>query len=306
MGVGGAIKQGFGDAFSGQGSGVDFAQKGAKFMGDPFGAGGSLMEGISGGAPAPSYIGGSPEELARRQAMLSGQAQASFGTGMAQQQQGVGMLGQAGDQSRADRSNAYGMFNQGMGLGSGGIDRQNAQLNSLLAQAQFEGPSQAQAQMQQGLDQTQRAMLGQAAQTRGGNQAAAMRNAQSAGSQMALQTNQQAAILRAQEAQQRQQNILGAQQFAAGSYGQQAGLGYGLAGQGLGAAQQSTGQLGQFGANVSQAGLGQQNVGLGAMGILTDQDKAQMEAERANRSAEKTARNPLGIGGQILGGIFGG
>lgn len=280
--------------------------KGAGFMADPFGGGGSFMTALSGGPIQQSYLGGSAEAEAAARAALTAQGNASFGSGMAQQQGGVGMLAQAGQQAVTDRGNAYALYNRGTQLGGQGIDQQNAMLQGLVAQAQQQGPSAAQAQLQQGLDQTQRSMLAQASAARGGNQAAAMRNAQMAGSQMAQQTNQQAAVLRAQEAQQRQQNILGAQQYAAGSYGQQAGLGYGMAGQGLGAAQNSTGQLGQFGANVSQAGLGQQNVGLGSYGILSDRDKAKLEADRAHASASATQRSPLGAAGTVIGAIFGG
>lgn len=283
----------------------DSVRKGSGFMADPFGGGGALMEGISGGPPAKSYLGGSAEADAQTRGALAAQGAASFGTGMGQQQQGVGMLGQAGNQTYFDRQAGMGMYDSGMGLGSSGVSQQNQALGALLQQAQARTPSQAQAQLQAGQDMNARRMMAMASNVRGGNQAAAMRNAMSVGSEMGMQTNQQAGMLRAAEEQQRQQNILNAQQFAAGSYGQQAGLGYGLAGQGLGAAQQSTGQMGQFGANVAQAGLGQQNVGLGAYGIISDSDKARLEADRANASAAATSRNPLGIGGQVLGGIFG-
>lgn len=278
----------------------------ADFIGkalNPFGLSDKLTNHLSGGPPQKSYMGGSQEALDAQRGELGGMGQAASQTGAGYTSQGVGMLGQAGAQAGYDRGAAYGMMGSGMQLGQSGTAQQSGAVRNMIEQARAETPSMAQAQLQMGLNQTQQAMLGQAAQARGGNQAAAMRGAQMAGANMALQTNQQAAILRAQEAQQRQQNILGAYGAASSAYGQQAGMGYGLAGQGLGAAQQSTGMLGQFGNQVGGLGVGQQNVGLGAYGLLNDLNKTQLDADRGNASATAIAGSPAATFGSILGGV---
>lgn len=242
--------------------------------------------------PEGSYLGGSREELAARRA----QYQAGIGVGQGYTEggvntanQGVAILGGAAPQAQA-------MATQGQGIGMTGLSNQQAALNRqnqignmMMAQAAQQGPSAAQAQLQMGLDQSQRAMMAQAASARGGNQAAAMMGAQGNAAAMAGQVNQQAAVLRAQEAQQRQQNILGAQGQAAAmqgnagqQYGQVGALGYGMQGQGIG-------QQAQIGSNIGSIGLGQAQAGNQAqsnyLGAQSEADKAQLDADLKHKSA---------------------
>jgi len=119
------------------------------------------------------------------------------------------------------------------------------------------GPSVAEQQMRAGLDQSIAAQTAMAANARG-NQAAAMRQAGTAGAAMQMQGNQQAAQLRAQEQQ-------AAMQGYAGLSGQMAGLDL----------QQQMGL----------AGLGMQGQ-LGAMGGMIDYEterRRQAEQEKQNR-----------------------
>lgn len=293
------------------------------------GIAGSLTGGIFGmnKAPDPTYIGGSAEALdARRQQQAQGigQGQAYTAGGMDTSAVGAQMLGGAYDQAGMDRARATGFATAGMGIGGQGIagqqaalGRQNAMLGNLVNTAQQQGPSAAQAQMQMGLDQSQNAMMAQAAAARGGNAASAMRTAQANGAQLAGQVNQQAAMLRAQEAQQHQANVMNAQQIAAGAYGgqqaqagQTAQLGYGMAGQGLGLSQGSTGQQGQMGASVGSIGLGQAQAGNqmqgNYLGAQTSADNAQLDADTKQSSAKQASKGGImGAAGKLIGSIFG-
>lgn len=268
---------------------------------------GSVSSALSGGvlrslntAPPKQYVGGSEEAYNDRLGMYRG----GVADAGADVDVGLGAARIAGGNALADRGNALGYAGEGMGIGRSGIERQDQALSLLLNQAQARTPSLAQAQLQAGLDQTTRGMQGMAAQTRGGNQAAAMRNAARAGTDMALQTNQQAAMLRAQEEAQRQQNILNAQQYAAGSYGNRAGMGYEMGGRGLGMAADSTNTLGNL-------GLGYANVGANREGTylegLSEFDKAQVELEKARTKAAAESRGGImGAVGKGIGMIFGG
>ena len=276
--------------------------------------------------PDPTYIGGSQEALdARRQQQQQGIGQGAAYTqgGMEIAGAGADMIGGAYDTAGQDRTLARGYSDSGLRIGAAGLDqqrqamgRQNAVTGQMLATAAQQGPSAAQAQLQMGLDQSQRAMMAQAAGARGGNQAAAMQMAQATGSNMANQVNQQAGVLRAQEAQQQQMNLLGAQQAAAGIYGGQqqtmgttAQLGYGMQGQGLGLAQGSTGQQGQMGANVGSIGLGVAGAGNqmqgNYLGAQTETDKAQLTADTQQSSAKQGAKGGImGAAKNIIGSMF--
>lgn len=270
---------------------------------NPFGLSEGVTTHLTGGPPPASYFGGSPEAMDQTRAtyMLGGKA--AMNQGIGQSRSGAGMLGDASGYAAQDRNNAYGYAMTGADMGRASGESQDAQINALLAQSRNQGPSQAQALMRGAQDENSRRMMGMAAQARGGNQAAAMRSASAASQQGTLQTNQQLGALRAQEEAQRQQNILGAQQYAAGAYGQRMGLGYGMYGQGLGAAQNSTGQLGQFGGTMGQLGIAQQNVGLGQYGLLNDMNKSQLETDRGWASAATASKSPAAAFGGILGGV---
>lgn len=272
------------------------------FLAKPFGGG--LTKSLTGASELEkSYFGGSQRAYddARQQYGQLGQnmrAEAATNT-----QAGTGMLGQAAGLSQQDRSAAMGFSGTGMGLGQHGALGQNQAVAAARGLAGQSTDSLAQMQMRQGLGQMQRGMMGQAAAARGGNQAAAMRNAQAMGAQMGLQVNQQAAMLRAQEQQARLGRMLGAEQMAAQVGGQQAGLGYGMAGQGLGMAQQSTGMLGGFGSQQANIGLGQTNAALGAYGLRNQMDASQLEADRAYNSAMMAGSSPLAVANAVTGGV---
>lgn len=121
---------------------------------------------------------------------------------------------------------AHGMGNT---IGALGQTQQNIQQQNLgdmgatqqmlQQRAMGQGPSAAQAQLQQGLQQSQNAAMAQANSARGNfGLANAQKNAMQTGANLAQQTNQAAALARAQEQlaatgqlQQQQQGMLGAQ-----------------------------------------------------------------------------------------------
>lgn len=229
--------------------------------------------------------------------------------------QGAGMIGQAGQMAQDNALLSQGMYGQGRMLGDAGIAGQNRGISNMLSAAYQQGPSAAQAQMQAGLDQSQRAMMAQAAAARGGNQAAAMRNAQAQGSQMALDANQQAAVLRAQEQQAEIARRVNAQQAAAQLYGQQSQLGYNIQGQGLGYANQAAGMYGDLGQGIGQMGLANQGQFLDARTAMESAAlNADVQVAMAKAQAQQNKRNGLlgfagalvGGGGAVMGSAFGG
>lgn len=280
-------------------------------------------------APKDQWLGGSRDALDKlrtryAEGQTAGQNQIDWGM-----QQGVdaglASLGQAGANAQSQGIQAGNYSVEGMDIGRAGLAEQDAALGrqndvtlAMLGTAAQRGPSAAQAQMRMGLDQTQNAMMAQAASARGGNAAAAMRNAQAQGSSMALQTNQQAGILRAQEEAQQRAQLVNAQAQAAGIYGgqqqtmgQRAGMGYGMQGQGLGLQQGANAQLMDVGSAQGQLGLGRANVGLAQQGNYLSAEQAanaaQLEASRAGEDSK--ARNKGGILSGVagaIGGMFGG
>lgn len=118
---------------------------------------------------------------------------------------------------------------------------ERASRNQIKQAAAGKGVSAARAQLAQGLQNTQRAMVTQAAGVRQ-NPLAALRNAQAQGADMATQTNMQNAVLRAQEMQaaQAQQMQLAAQDNA--NQTQLIGAVAGAAGGGLGSLLSGFGQ----------------------------------------------------------------
>lgn len=211
--------------------------------------------------------------LARDQGLGNAAAQQGASLGAAAQQRGQ-MLGGAA-QSQAfegqqaalagqNRSNAY--QNQAMGAanGYGGMSAdERAQSQGSLARLenfyqQGPGPSAAEAQLRQGADQNMAQQIALARSGRGvGANAAAMRQAQFQNAATGQQMNQQASVLRANEAANWRQQQLGAmgmeQNTLAGMRQQDIGAqgqAYGVAGtmgqQGLG--------YGQLGANYQQIG----------------------------------------------------
>lgn len=268
----------------------------------PFG--GKLTQALTGADElSPSWFGGTEQKYNETRNQYGGLGTSLGQGGQANIASGADMLGRAAPQAVADRQMGVGMSNTGMGVGRQGFTTQGNALTAARGLAGQNTDSLAQMQLQQGLGQMQRGMMTQAASARGGNQAAALRNAQAAGAQMGLQTNQQAAMMRAQEQQARLARMIGAEQMAAQVGGQQMGLGYGLAGQGVNAAQQSTGQLGNFGAQQGNLGLGQTNAALGAYGLRNQMDAAQLEADRAYNSAMVAGSSPLVVANAVTNGI---
>lgn len=263
---------------------------------------------------AHTYVGGSPEALAANRAQYdagiqTGQGYTANGMNMA----GVGANVALGAVPLAQQQNAaaMGMWGAGMGLGQQGTAAQNAAIGASIASARQNVGSQAQLQQQMANDAQARQMMAMASAARGGNQAAAMRNANAQASQNALITNQQLGLMRLQEAQNRRDAITQAQQYAAAQYGGQAGLGYGTAAQGLGAANQASGQIGQIGGTVGGigtaiAGAGNQMQGQYLNAELdNNRTQAEMDARWQEADAKRRAGLVKGIS-QGIGSMFGG
>lgn len=272
------------------------------------------------------YMGGSPDALAANrqqydQGIQAGQGYTAQGVGMANQ--GANIIGSAVPLAQQQRDAGMAMYGIGLGTGVGGIGRQDSMLNSSIANASRNVGSAAQLQQQMATDAQGRQMAMMAASARGGNQAAAMRNAAAQGSQNALASNQQLALMRLQEAQNQRDAITQAQQYAAGQYGGQAQLGYGVAAQGLGAATQNSGQIGQLGQGIGGIGSNIAGVGNQMQGTYTNAEiannEAQLKADQAWQEADAKRRAGLvkgissavgsmfgGGGGGGMGGMFGG
>jgi hypothetical protein len=277
-------------------------------------------------APEQQYLGGSKDALAGlREKYAAGQQSGAdiLNAGVGTTGTGVQMLGTAADQAARDRQNAImassrgsTILDQGLAGQDTALGRQAAVTRAMLATAAQQGPSAAQAQLQMGLAQTQQAMNAQAASARGGNAAAAMRMAQANGAAMAGDVNQQAAVLRAQEQQAHQAQLINAQNAAAGTYGAQgntygntASLGGGIQNQGLQLAQGSTGQLGQFGANTASVGLGLASAGnqqqASYLNAETEANKAQLGTDQQHASAKKAASGGwIGTAANVIKSIF--
>lgn len=279
------------------------------------GAMGAVGLGGGGGSASPNFgvanYGGTPDTAV----MYRGQMQQGILQGQGMIGTGTGTMQGAAMQTVANRQQANQMYGTGALIGSQGLSNQNAAIGGMLSTAGLQGPSVAALQMQQGLGQTQQAMMAQAAAARGGNQAAAMRNAQAQGSAMAMDVNAQAAQLRAAEEQARINRVVGAQQAAAGMYGEQAGLGFNVMDSGAGYNIQNTGQLAQIGQGVGQLGTAQTGQYLGA---LSDQAKSEMVARtdlentRIGGVVQQRANNQafmggvVGAAGGVLGAYYGG
>jgi hypothetical protein len=223
-----------------------------------------------------------------------------IGAGAGLTQYGVGLMGHAAGQTSADRNAALAYSGTGSQIGASGLIGQNAAVANARGIAARPTDSQALAQLRSAQDANNRAMMGMASAARGGNQAAALRNAQQVGAQSQLMANQQAAQLRAAEQQAAVQRQLGVEQMAAGVGGQQANLGYGMYGQGLGLAQGSTGQLGQLGSQAGGLGTTQQGIYVNAQG---ERDIAQAEMD-LEREKDKRAINDKVFGG-VMGSVGG-
>lgn len=258
--------------------------------------------------PKDQWFGGSRDALDQlRKGYTEGQTagQSQINNGMGAVDQGLQTLGAAGTNAENQGVQAGNFSMIGQDIGTGALARQGDVTSAMLKTASQQGPSAAEAQMRAGLDQTQNAMMAQAQSARGGNAAAAMRSAQYQGASAAAAVNQQAAALRAQEAESQRQTMLEAQSRAAGIYGGNAQLGFGMQGQGLGLQQSANAQLADVGN--SQASIGQNRANMGVqqqsnyLNAETEANKAQLEASRAGEDSK--AKNRGGILSGISSGI---
>lgn len=255
------------------------------------------------GAQQGMYGGGPDQADAYRQQWLGG-----IGSGARQVDQG--MLGLQG----SARMGAE-IYGQGAGMAQAGLgyaDQARAQQMGALGlqrdAAMGQAPSQAQMLMQGAQTQQARQMMAAAQAARGGNQAAAMRNAQYEAASGNAQTQQQMAALRANEMAQ-----------ARGAYGDMSGQirgqDMGLAGMGLGAQTAGMQGVGQAGAQMGQIGAGREGNYLGTFSNqLQNEAAARMQVNRdiaAQRQGQKAAQAAqtgqlIGTAGAVVGGIYGG
>ena len=262
---------------------------------------------VKGDKAKQRYYGRSPEqEQAYRQyygaGMVSGQQQIDSGVGQLQQgtqyAQNIGTRGEA-VQGRglaaADRSAA--LMDQGSGMLGESYDLQR---QAALGNA----PSQAEQLLRANADEAARQQMGIASAARGGNQAAAMRNASTVGNQMQLQAGQQAGALRAQEMAQARSSMsqIGAAQSNVGA--QRAQLGLGLMDQGFN--QQRFSAESQMGAGRYIGDLGTQREAnyMNAQQTMEGQvldSSTQIEIERAKAQQAKKDRR-VGAMGMLVGG----
>lgn len=278
--------------------------------------------------PKDQWLGGSSAAAADmmnryKGGQAAGQGQidqgiATVGTGLGTLEQAQGLAGQDVDLARQYAGQGQGLGLAAIGVQDAAFANQARMGREALATAREQGPSAAQAQMLAGLDQSQRAMMAQAAAARGGNQAAAIAAAQGTGAAMASDVARQAAILRAQEEAQRRANIMAAQSQLAGFSGQQAqmlgqraGMGFGMQGQGLGLSQGATGQLAGIGSAQAGAGQAQANMGVAQQGnyLTAEQQAAQAQLQASQATQEARARYRGGVLSGIssgLGSMFGG
>lgn len=199
----------------------------------------------------------------------------------------------------------------GLGQTQQNIQQQNladmgATQEMLRQRAMGQGPSAAQAQLQQGLQQSQNAAMAQANSARGNfGLANAQKNAMQTGANLAQQTNQAAALARAQEQiaagsqlQQQQQQMLGAQQTIGNL--QQAQL---------------AGQTGMGNMYAQQGGLINNAGALQQQAIQDYMQQAGLAGTTANQAANVGLQNSaqnlgaqqfnIGEGDKELGGIMG-
>lgn len=217
--------------------------------------------------------------------------------------------GAQADASRAGIGQFQGQYGQGVGLQNqarmdqrGGLAMTADAANMYRQMAMGQGPSLAQQQLQQGLQQAQAQQASMAAGARGGgaNLAAAQMAASSQMGQQSAMANQQAAQIRAQE------QIAAMQGYGglAGQYGQQAGA---MRGQDLGyagMAQSGMGMQQQEALAYERMRQGQQLAELGAQSGL-EQGQGQLATTTQGQISEQTGGSAKG-GGGLFGGILGG
>lgn len=236
--------------------------------------------------PDSTYYGGSKEAGAAYQA----RDDAGIMAGMDTTGTAVDVAGSAVNMAGGTYDRANVLASTGYDLGGQGIGSQNAALDASIGAAGMQVGSLAEQMARQQTDQQARQLMGMASQARGGNQAAAMRTAQQVSAQQAAGTNQQLALLRLQEEQDRRAGMIQAQQFAAGQYGGQAELGYGTAGSALDVQNASTGQVNQAGSTIGEIGTTTTGQFLDAE---TARLQAQLEADQKTQEAKSAHKAGL-------------
>jgi hypothetical protein len=266
---------------------------------------------VHGITPGSWLYGGSPEAAQANQAMLQNygdtSANASIATGQGLYANSMQRAGQMDQQ-------AYANAMQGQQQAAGGINlqQQSAQgVGNWLGQGP--GPSVAQAQLAQQNNANVANAMALAASGRGqGGGAAAQQAAAFQAANMGQQTNQQATVLRAQEAQNwRQQQLqgmgmqssIGANIAQQGQGQQQLGLGYNQ----LGAASQQSGNASLLNAmgqgqqtQLGYMNLGQQQLQNQAQSLTQQQiaqQQADIEAQKANQ--QSTYQHQSGVAGML-------
>lgn len=281
---------------------MGFMDKAIDFGAKPFG--GKLTKALTGASELErGYFGGDKKAYDATRAEYGALGAGLAAEGQTRTGEGYNLLGEAYTDASGDHSRAKFYENQGYGIGQQAMQSQDMDLYNLQSMAGRNTDSLAQAQLQAGLEQTQRTMAAQAASARGGNQAAALRNAQATGAQMALQTNQQAAMMRAQEQQAQLAREMAAQQYAGNVHGGRAQMGYGMQGQGLGLAQGATQGEAQIANQMAGIGLEQGGQALGAYGLRNQVDSAQLGTDVNYNSALAAGSSPLVVANAVTNGV---
>lgn len=264
--------------------------------------------------PRGVYMGGSQDALAANRnqydaGILGGQGQNARGEGIAMA--GADTLGTAAEMGMGTYGAGMGLAGLGMGIGSRALDAQGRSLTGALDTARTDIGSQAALQQQMANAAQTNTMMKTAAAARGGNAAAALRSATAQGASNQIATNNNLALLRMQEAKDRRDAQIQAQQFAAGVQGDNAQLGFGTAAQGLGVANNATGQVNNAGSGIGAIGgsiMGSGNTATSTfVNAEVEQNKSQLAADQATEEAKR--KHKAGILGGIskaVGGMFGG
>jgi hypothetical protein len=268
----------------------------------------TLMAGPKGTAMGGSLAALDANRQQYDQGILAGQDQNARGEGIAMA--GADLAGLAGDMGMGAYGAGMGIAGLGAGAIGSGFGGQNAALGVLRNTAGMDVGSAAQLQQQMANDQLSSQMMGNAAAARGGNAAAALRNASMQASANQLQTNQQLALMRQQEAIAQRDAKMQAAQFEASQYGDRAALGFSGAAQGLGAANAAGGLVNQAGSTIGGIGGGIMGSGTQNTGNFLDaevaQNKAQAEIDQKHQEAKAAHRkgimDMIGKGASMMGG----
>jgi hypothetical protein len=268
----------------------------------------TLLSGPKGTAMGGSLAALDANRQQYDQGILAGQDQNARGEGIAMA--GADLASLAGDMGMGAYGAGMGIAGLGAGAIGSGFQGQNSMLGQSLQTAGMDVGSVARQQQQIANDQIAGRMMAQAAAARGGNQAAAMRNAGMQASANQLQTNQQLALMRQQEMVDRRNAQLQAQQFAASQYGDRAALGFSGAAQGLGAATNAGGLVNQAGSTIGGIGgnimgSGTQNTG-NFLDAEVTQNAKQAEIDQKHQEAKAAHRkgimDMIGKGASMMGG----